>query len=365
MEGIVAANPEVFRTLARFVAAGHELVLLKGNHDAELHWDMVQDRFGALLVELSGLDAEAGEAFRARVAVHPWFYYHPGVLYVEHGNQYDELCSFEHGLWPVGYDHRIEAPLSHVTLKTFSSVLHRLDPHGIDRWRLRDFLSWLLSLGPELTLRSAGAYLGCAAWLADLKRRLGEGAHQAKAQHLRRLAELVNRFRISLEAVHLLDRLRRRPAGRSILRGFRMLFFDQLLLLLVATGSLGALAVAPIDPRWRAALTGIVALATALLSRAWLRWRRVDADPELAESAERVAAVLGVPLVVFGHSHVPRVTPLPIQGATYVNTGSWTHDGHAGLTHLFVRIEPGGRPSAELLRWNPATAHPDSWAAAR
>lgn len=213
--------------------------------------------------------------------------------------------------------------------------------------------------------RSAGAYFGCATWLAALKRRLQVEAHQARAHHLRRLTDVVRRFRISLEAAHLLDRLRRRPAGRGILRGFRMLFFDQLLLLLLAGGLLGALAVAPVALPWRAGVAALVAVATTLLSRASLRWRRVDADPELAESAERVAAVLGVPLVVFGHSHVPRVTPLPAHGSTYVNTGSWTHEGEAGLTHLFVRVDLSGQPHAELLRWNPATSNPDSWAAAR
>ncbi|MCK6545487.1 metallophosphoesterase [Myxococcota bacterium] len=364
LEQIVAENRAVFAALARFVGAGHELLVLKGNHDAELHWDRVQERLRALLLELwidqlEGRSAtvQAVEAYRARVTVHRWFYHHHGVLYVEHGNQYDELCSFEHVLCPVGEDHEIESPLSHVTLRAFADVVRHLDPHAVDRWALGQFLRWVSSLGPALVLRAAGAYLGCAAWLTQLARRVSKISDDARAHHERRMRDLVEHFDLEHEALELLDRLKRRPAGHDIRDGFRMLFFDQLLLVLATASIALGLALGPGSALVRAA-AGVTALAAAwAVSRRWLRGRRVEAHPKLAESAVHVAAIFEVPLIVFGHSHVPEVQRL--EGATYVNTGSWTHDGESGLTHLCVALGEG-ITRAELRRWNPVTSSPDA-----
>ncbi|MFO0722805.1 MAG: metallophosphoesterase [Myxococcota bacterium] len=346
LERIVNAHLPVFSALARFVSAGHELIFLKGNHDAELHWDAVQSRLRQLFEELG-----AGEGSRDRILVHPWFYYVEDELYVEHGNQYDPLCSFEHVLWPVDADHRIAAPLSHVALQTFSGLIHRLDAHAVDRWRLPDFLRWLRSLEPALIWRSAGAYLGCSQWLGRLKRRLAKSTEEARVRHQARLRELVAHFRLRPEAVERLDRLRHRPAGHRLISGFRMLFFDQLLLA-GATAALLMVLLVLGGPLWpRLATGGGLLIGAALLSQLWLRWRSVDPAPALAERAAKVADLVGVPYVVFGHSHAPLMQPLPAPGSAYVNSGSWTHVGATGLTHVVVTH--GAARNAELRRWNP------------
>ena len=43
--------------------------------------------------------------------------------------------------------------------------------------------------------------------------------------------------------------------------------------------------------------------------------------------------------------------PLPAPGSAYVNSGSWTHVGATGLTHVVVTH--GAARNAELRRWNP------------
>jgi UDP-2,3-diacylglucosamine pyrophosphatase LpxH len=358
LEAIVAANDAVFAALARFVGAKNELIFLKGNHDAELHWDRVQWRLRELLVERrpEGGGREDAETFAGRIAIHPWFYYREGLLYVEHGNQYDELCSFEHVLWPVGNDQRIIAPLSHVALQVFSRLVHRLDPHGVDRWTLGDFLRWIASLEPKLLWSSAASYFGCSAWLSRLKRRLSTGVEAAQTRHRARLRQVVDHFNLREEAVELIDRLRRRPAGTSLLRGFRMLFFDQLLLGLVTSALLVLLVSMDGAIGWRALAGGALVAIAAGLSSVWSKRRTCDPRPDLARNAERVAELLEVPFVVFGHSHVPEVRSVAAERATYVNTGSWTHEGESGLTHLM--LAPGG--GAELRRWNAITARPDA-----
>ena len=65
--------------------------------------------------------------------------------------------------------------------------------------------------------------------------------------------------------------------------------------------------------------------------------------------AHAIASRLPVRAVVFGHSHTPEVRALP-EAATYVNTGSWTHEGEAGLTYFQLTAAPGGSQGT-LRRW--------------
>ena len=43
-------HADVFAELAAFVADGHALTLIHGNHDIELHWDVVKDDFRRVLL---------------------------------------------------------------------------------------------------------------------------------------------------------------------------------------------------------------------------------------------------------------------------------------------------------------------------
>lgn len=350
LEAIVRENRPVFAALVRFVAAGHELVLLQGNHDVELHWSGVQARLRQLLVQLfaeAQPGAEDAGAFEARVFIHRWFYYRHGLLYVEHGHQYDELCAFEDVLYPVDADARIAAPLSHVTLRRFRGLLHRLDAHNLDRWGLKDFLRWVLRLDRGSILRSGLTYASSPGWLARLDRRRRRGdvarAHQIRSH---RLDEVLAHSRLELEVVQVLDRLKRSAAGRNLWLGLRMLFFDQLALFGLGAAAVVALSVLPVPPPTRLLVLLAVGLGTTLLSRRGLRTRAVDPRPKLAAGARAVAEVLRVPFIVFGHSHLPEVRPLDDAGATYINTGSWTHEGQAGLTYFQLVGEAG-----TLCRW--------------
>ena len=358
LEAIVADNRAVFEALVRFVAAGNDLLLLKGNHDAELHWTGVQDRLRELLVELfvasrpGTVDLAVVQAFERRIGVHRWFYYRPDLLYVEHGNQYDELCAFEDVLYPVDADARIDAPLSHVTLRRFRRLLGRLDAHDLDRWGLRDFLRWILGLDLASVARAGLTYLTCPTWLARLDRKRRQASDEAQAIRHHRLREILDHFRLDHEVVQLLDRLKRSAGRRNLWLGLRMLFYDQLALFGALAALLTCIWLTPLPALARAAVGALAIVGAARLSRHGLRTRRVDPHPKLIEGARSVAALLRVPYVVFGHSHTPEVCALSATGATYVNTGSWTHEGAHGLTY-FRLARQGAQHRAELRRWDP------------
>ena len=75
-------------------------------------------------------------------------------------------------------------------------------------------------------------------------------------------------------------------------------------------------------------------------------YRESDLKTDELKVAGRVADLLRVPFVVFGHSHVPEASQAAAS-TRYFNTGSWTA---GGLTHLCILIAPGS-PVAELRRF--------------
>src|SRR5574341_1169157 len=86
------SHPQLLLSLARFVAEGNHVAVLRGNHDSELFWPEVQHHFRRLIAEHHPADVSymvMKEAVAQRVQFPEWFVYVPGLLYVEHGSQYD------------------------------------------------------------------------------------------------------------------------------------------------------------------------------------------------------------------------------------------------------------------------------------
>lgn len=359
LERVVEHFPKPFEDLARFVAAGHDLVIIKGNHDVEFHWDEVQARFISLLEELA---AEARSEIRARVTFARWFWYEHGLVYIEHGNQYDEFCSFEHVLEPTlaDEDQGLEEPISHQTLRAFQKLLlGKIDIHAIDRWKIPDFVRWLSSLGPRLIAQLAYTYFASIAWLVATERRLVRAARVARRVHRRRLGELAQRFRLNEDALAKLDALRQRPAGFKVLAGLQMLYMDRIFLLALTVVLIAVFLIAPFDGLTKLSLVGGSVVGSGSLFALFARLREVESPPKLRRVAHKIQRLMNVRYVVFGHTHVPTVEPIAgDQKGYYINTGSWTGDSAGGLTHLCITSGSAEGPMAELRRWCVETHRP-------
>jgi UDP-2,3-diacylglucosamine pyrophosphatase LpxH len=101
MEGHLA----FFDAIGEFLAAGNELLIIKGNHDAEFHYPEVRDYFRKMIDYLAddfqrsrpegggrrptGRNRKKADAVSKRVFFSRWFYYEDGLFYAEHGGQYD------------------------------------------------------------------------------------------------------------------------------------------------------------------------------------------------------------------------------------------------------------------------------------
>lgn len=95
---ILQDHPVFLEAIAEFLAEGHRVVFVMGNHDREFHFPEVQQVF---FYALEAAAAAKGRTFEpSALQFEPWFYYVPRVLYAEHGNQYDYYSSFRHVLHP-------------------------------------------------------------------------------------------------------------------------------------------------------------------------------------------------------------------------------------------------------------------------
>ena len=388
--------------LAQVLNAGHEIFFLPGNHDIEVQWTPVQQEVRhavrRALVAHYGEQAAALEA----VGLHfrPWFYHEPGRVWIEHGCQYDPENSFRSLLrGAIGdgdvtrttgggtevlddnfYELEHDMPLGNF----FQRYLYNAFGHitfivPSTRANLR-YVKWLLFNAPTLLFRVIFSH---GPFVFQVLRRLGQqaasaGRHVLAEAHRQQLDELCKSTGLG-ERLRAIDALKEVRA--DAVQAVRSLT-DQTLRLL-AKGTLLASSVVGV---WFFALTFILELswgkgpkALLFLSMALLLslataggalWMLVGGDEDIApgplrRAAQRIAAILGVPVVSFGHSHDEELWRLEGpsgEAGWYCNTGTWiavfTHDvlvPRERVQYTFLRVR--GK-QADLLHWSPGRGRP-------
>lgn len=333
LEMIVEYHERFFRALAGFLREGGELVMVRGNHDAEMFWGKVQRELRRRLAQLAfagqrlELDAllEERSQFQGRIHFVPWCYVEPGRIYVEHGHQYDPYCAFDHQLYPISplNPRRVDTPIFMFAMRYFVNRLTGFDTHYKDIWTTKDYLRWLRGLGPlgvAKTFWMAGEasarmvhYAG-AFWLG---RAVGYGD-----EHDRRLSEEAERFGVPEARLRRVDDLHSTPVNRNLTELMRFLFLDRVLLGLATVFAMTVGLFAFESP-----LLELLAVLSALGIGWFIHGRMTPRrfllpGPRQVDAARRIADILGVKLVVMGHSHQRRKTEIG-EGRYYVNTGCW------------------------------------------
>lgn len=378
-QDILAGHPRFLDGLCEVLAAGHEVVLLPGNHDLEAQSDEVRAVIRrAVEARLAALEAPPGAA--ARLRFEAWFLHEPGRIWIEHGCQYDPENAFR---WHLrrGLSRQAAAAAAEGDLplgnffqrylyNAFGSITF-IVPSTRANYR---YFRWLLANEPRLLLRVT---LGHARFLVQLLRRLARlpvagwreeaaAAHAAELEALGRasglgavLAEVDGLKAVGADAVQAASGMLRQAVKLGL--GAAAAAVLALAVFSAASVAIGALET---GVGWKALLSlllylvfGVVA-AVGLVAAA-LRMPRDLPPRHLRDAAARVAALVDVPLVAFGHSHEEVVEPLdrPAGPGWYFNTGTWiavfTHDvlvprDRVQLTFLRVR-----GADAELLHFSP------------
>jgi UDP-2,3-diacylglucosamine pyrophosphatase LpxH len=386
MERIIAGHRPFFVALARFLARGHRLIFLRGNHDVECYWPSVQERIAVALDRIAGEEklVPAGEFVSGRLEFRQWFYHEPGRLYVEHGNQYERSNSFPYGLCPelpgrytVDHEVGLDYPLGSLFVRFLYNKLKTVDPYtayyvSVDQYvRIlgsQNFLDmariWFLHL-PMFLQAIKGLRLFEQSGTGDAER-----VHKARRARTGRL--------LNLEAeVESLDRLVAAPAGKTKHSFLMELLRPVIKAVLTFSGvaMLGVLAWFLLfeiiqHEQWltggafgRAALLSVLAvvsfLGIFLIFSQLNRRLRATSDPaveRVAERAEQIAEILDVPVVCMGHTHSPDYRKYRGGRATYANSGTWIRMPGPwdqikarARQFTFVRI---CETNVELLRWD-------------
>lgn len=370
LEKVADRHWEVFRALARFLGRGNRVEIIAGNHDTEMQFPPVQRALADAVVRAWGELAESkrrgalsAAAIAERITFHRWFYYEPGRVWIEHGHQYDECCSYEHQLYPrAAGSSDIMLNVDTAGCRYITNVIAEADPHEQEEWTALGYLRLGWNIGLRKGLLLALAYSMFAIKLLAAWRRYAQATRdrrRAAEVHRRRLNQLADERGLSRRTLMSIDNLRRRPVVRHLRRLSAVVMADKVLfygLALVAT--LASLALLPLPYK---AIAPVLAFGGAHLITRWTgRNRIIDPGMGLELISERIARQLDVEVVAFGHTHAPVDKPLS-GGARYLNSGTWVPTASPGLlgvfSHLIIRA--GGEGSG-IYQWSAGASRPMS-----
>jgi UDP-2,3-diacylglucosamine pyrophosphatase LpxH len=399
IDKIVDGHPVAFRALAEFLRRGHTVILLRGNHDVQLFWKKAKERLLQRLEEFCPRSA-AGK-IRRNLKILPWIYMIPGLLYVEHGNQYEAATSFQNFLHPLlpfnspGTGRHIELDLGSIIIRYLSNRMEIVNLLSDNIRPLSNYVQTFLRHHPLLFVSMAGTAIRYLVNALSKARRLEMGPTRNEYLRIRRMNdELIAREAqldgLSPEQTEELGRkLKERDARKAppvLGRGPWRVFWEFVRYPVELTASLvpllGLLFVSGFGDEARNRVQGSLAgamgvIAELLLAAACIalalalgrrfarrnaaRKARANVVTCLRREAEAIAREMNVRFVVFGHSHVEDIKQLG-EGRWYFNTGTWitVYSEKENLYRnprqfSYLKIEKG---KAALLFWDPASRSP-------
>ncbi len=410
IDKIVDGHPVLFRSVVDFLLAGNQVIILKGNHDVQLFWGAVQERVITRLEELT--PAQKKGAIRKRLQFLPWCYLVPGLLYVEHGNQYEYTTSFRNFLHPelpvsyAGTSKQIELDLSGFLVRYVLNKLKPVDPLSDSIRPQSKYFSMFWQAHPFLFLTTIGTTVKYVLKAFSQARELnagslGEAFQRISAENLRLIDAEAARFAPgdAQSAATLAQKFRSfdaRKAPPVLTQGaWRFLWTEVktpvegiifLLPLYVLTFLLDLNAwvqglIAGWNPSvWKWLIDMLCTLkvpqlAAVVLLGAGMIWllhrskRRsstpsaddVDVGRKIRGDARFIARELGVKFVTFGHTHYADINRCD-ENSWYFNTGTWMtifspeeEIYRDSRQFTFLHVEEG---EAQLLRWNPDRGAP-------
>ena len=371
MDRALRSHPQLLLALARFLLAGNEIYILRGNHDVELFWPQVQEHFRLVLIQHHPADttyADMKVAVQARLHFVPWFYFDKGLLYVEHGCQYDPFCTNEHNLCPVmpGRPHQLQLPFSAFTMRYFAARMAIIDPAAIENVNsVPGYLGRLIAKNPLHALRMPYYYAEMV--VRTLRKVDGSNGHRDSEVTVREdgvRAELLKTHDLAADTLRGIEALRERPILGSLPAALKSFSLDLVATALAGTTAIWLLAPATMAGRIAAALLSVLLIGGFLTW--WVRRASTINDHRnLRVVARAIAGMLGVRYVVFGHSHEPDAYRLSEDAPQwYFNVGTWVPNAREGhFVYLQVLRDDGG--SAQLLRWNRRSQQPEAIDVAR
>ncbi|MBI4954738.1 MAG: metallophosphoesterase [Myxococcales bacterium] len=383
---ILGDHPEWVAALRDFVARGHRVVFVLGNHDCELAWPSVQERIlRALGVDTTrpsqvaaseppssgdGNDQRVPPPLEEPVVFCSWFYLAGGDTFVSHGHQYDPLCAQKNAIDPLislNGRPRVRIPFGDLAGRYLLNGMGYFNPHATQNYimsgvaYLRFFLRYMVRTQPLLVWTW---FWGAIATFVIAMREHWSPAMTDPLLVDDKVRAIARRARVSPAMVRKLAALDVPSVCHNPLSVARELWLDRgLLFIAVLLGAWQVVLVIniawTISPLW-------VFLPMALFLPPFFVYAygvkaTVFEKPLLTEqNATLIARITGARRVVLGHVHVPEHRTIgPVE---YLNGGFWSPafgepECRSRLgTQTFVRIGRDG--DAELCEWPPGADVP-------
>jgi UDP-2,3-diacylglucosamine pyrophosphatase LpxH len=374
LERLFERHRITFVHLADFVGRGNRIEVLQGNHDTELFWPSVREKFVELLSELyfgkeSGAACTRSEFIEA-ITFHPWYFYLPGLLYAEHGHRFDEFCSTLPQLCPLRPENEDELvqPLSAVAIQYFANLEIGFATHDKEHWGLVDYVRYFKGGGLPRGIELCGRYASLA--YHSVRYHFESGRHvsdRAQGHHREGLMALAEAGDLSMETIEQLDDMTPKNVMSSFLDvAANVCLGEFTAAVLTLTVCLATLLT---NLSWGMDLalifsTGFISFGAALFNR-----RRYDRNirAKLDRAANHISQLIDAPIVCFGHSHAPRLQRMEHNHRYhYVNSGSFLrphgpqHDDGmpCSCRHTFMMLERPQRfsyPQPQLMNWCPVS----------
>lgn len=361
LERILSDHRRFVEALSDYMSRGHGVIYLLGNHDREFCFTEVQE---VLLEALRRCRAARGQpAEPMAIRFEPWFFYKPGQLYIEHGQQFDYYSSYRHICSPVVRwrgQRQLALPMGNISNRYLMTKMGYFNPHASDYiLNLYSYVvHWLRYYAFTRRSLAFNWLFGSIVVLARLlrtKKKLRTPPPECQAN----LDQARDRYGLTGDQLDGLLGLQQRPITSRLFRLFREFWMDRVLIALLMVSGTVALAVVPI-PLWiklMVPLTGFP-LAYLIYELATKGGSIFTAEKQIPEYARRIARLMNVPLVTFGHTHVPRLLVLD-RALTFVDTGTWapiTDDTaerklRPGFRNYLVIAFQKGRPEIRFDCW--------------
>jgi UDP-2,3-diacylglucosamine pyrophosphatase LpxH len=356
---IAGRHPRVFRALMEFVADGHALVIVRGNHDIELHWKAAQAALVQAIVQPAPEEQRA--ELSSRISICPWFFAVKGLLYVEHGHEFDAMCGYGDPLLPTcpRDSRRIRWTPFSVLLRNVARPTRGLSTSAYSYVSFGAYVRLLGRLGVKGTFGIAKRFFEASARLVRETFIHGQSPRRLRDLMARaRMRRYARRMGVSEDLLQRLRALYVPPAVQSLNFVIRSLYIDRIAasLLTGLFSILTMLAVCLSSTLW-IALTAAPALLLGVYACVGLE-RRLEPTDRMRENAAHIAKMFDARWVIMGHTHEAQVTP--VRDSTYVNLGYWGEDDvpeervkdapSSPCTYLVIRHEQG-EYRAEFLSW--------------
>ena len=401
--GVIAKGHNVFfQALGNFLSKGNRLSIITGNHDIELYWKKVKKELVNRIIEFKNSQV-TNQQIEDRIDFYPWFYYDKDYkTYIEHGNQYDRLNSFQYFLHPLLEDgsDKLWLPFGSFFVRYFFNKLEASNPFADNIKPPTKYMRWAWKEDKLQFLKNIFLYL------PTMIRVFLKGGKLSKAkkellekENDKQLDELAQKFGLPSDAVTKIYSLKARPFTRNKLLNILtfstfsfiiiaiivsiVLFFPFKRSLQTSLYSFGLLIV-PIA-RWvlkffqkdpfKKTLVKVLEWIQKHLKVPIAEWvlKFLQQDP-FEEIRPKIKAYLedvgtDVEIIVFGHTHDPDIKDIRIvdKEFRYFNTGTWTivlseeeRIIREAKQFAFVWIkEEDGKPQATLNRWNDSLKQPE------